>query len=309
MPDTTTRPTGEEVLAGPPRNRRRCARAAPRRLRLVSITARPRALRRSPSSGTELGRCHGSWPGWRGPAWPSAARPARDCSNAAVLAQNPVVRRALARVSVDRTGGAAALATKDRHSGHAARRTGWSCPGPAVVVVCGRSVCRAAPSPGRGAGTTGSRHRGSPRPWTGRHYAESRAGSPPRNGRRPRRRGSFLTPRVPRENPHFRYPPSADALRRRPAKRDVLVRIRGLRFHRGERAIFDGVDIDILRGKVTAIMGRPARQDDPAEADRGPAAAERGSIEVDGQKNPRPRDPRSLRAAQAHGMLFQSGAC
>ena len=36
---------------------------------------------------------------------------------------------------------------------------------------------------------------------------------------------------------------------------EVLVRIRGLTFHRGSRAIFDGVDIDIRRGAVTAIMG------------------------------------------------------
>ena len=36
---------------------------------------------------------------------------------------------------------------------------------------------------------------------------------------------------------------------------DTLVRIRGLRYARGDRMIFDGVDLDIPRGKVTAIMG------------------------------------------------------
>ena len=36
---------------------------------------------------------------------------------------------------------------------------------------------------------------------------------------------------------------------------DTLVNIRDLRFSRGERVIFDGVDLDIPRGKVTAIMG------------------------------------------------------
>ena len=35
----------------------------------------------------------------------------------------------------------------------------------------------------------------------------------------------------------------------------LLVEIRGLVFARGSRVIFDGVDIDIPRGKVTAIMG------------------------------------------------------
>ncbi len=36
---------------------------------------------------------------------------------------------------------------------------------------------------------------------------------------------------------------------------DVLVRVRGLHFARGSRPIFRGVDLDIQRGKVVAIMG------------------------------------------------------
>jgi phospholipid/cholesterol/gamma-HCH transport system ATP-binding protein len=39
------------------------------------------------------------------------------------------------------------------------------------------------------------------------------------------------------------------------APQDSLVRIRDLRFTRGARAIYDGVDLDIPRGKVTTIMG------------------------------------------------------
>ena len=35
----------------------------------------------------------------------------------------------------------------------------------------------------------------------------------------------------------------------------VLVKVRGLKFARGKRMIFDGVDLDIQRGKITAIMG------------------------------------------------------
>ena len=34
-----------------------------------------------------------------------------------------------------------------------------------------------------------------------------------------------------------------------------LIEIRDLHFYRGDRAIFKGVDLDIYRGKVTAIMG------------------------------------------------------
>ncbi|WP_043114173.1 ABC transporter ATP-binding protein [Solimonas soli] len=34
-----------------------------------------------------------------------------------------------------------------------------------------------------------------------------------------------------------------------------LVRVRGLHFSRGSRKIYDGVDVDIARGRITAIMG------------------------------------------------------
>ncbi|HEY0975749.1 MAG TPA: ABC transporter ATP-binding protein [Solimonas sp.] len=40
-----------------------------------------------------------------------------------------------------------------------------------------------------------------------------------------------------------------------PADTDMLVRVRGLHFGHGSRKIYDGVDVDIPRGKVTAIMG------------------------------------------------------
>ncbi|HMO12385.1 MAG TPA: ATP-binding cassette domain-containing protein, partial [Actinotalea sp.] len=36
---------------------------------------------------------------------------------------------------------------------------------------------------------------------------------------------------------------------------DPLVEIRGLRFRRGRRVIFDGVDLVIPRGRITAVMG------------------------------------------------------
>jgi phospholipid/cholesterol/gamma-HCH transport system ATP-binding protein len=97
--------------------------------------------------------------------------------------------------------------------------------------------------------------------------------------------------------------------RRRPAKRDVLVRIRGLRFHRGDRAIFDGVDIDILRGKVTAIMGPSGTgKTTLLKLIGGQLRPSAGSIEVDGQNIHAlgTRDLYELRKRM--GMLFQSGA-
>ena len=36
---------------------------------------------------------------------------------------------------------------------------------------------------------------------------------------------------------------------------DAVVEVRGLHFSRGSRVIFRGIDVDIRRGKVTAIMG------------------------------------------------------
>ena len=39
------------------------------------------------------------------------------------------------------------------------------------------------------------------------------------------------------------------------ANSDPVVEIQGLRFYRGSRPIFDGVDIRVAHGKVTAIMG------------------------------------------------------
>ncbi|MEY4516424.1 MAG: hypothetical protein RL180_770, partial [Pseudomonadota bacterium] len=34
-----------------------------------------------------------------------------------------------------------------------------------------------------------------------------------------------------------------------------LIRVRNLVFHRGDRPIFDGVNLDIHRGRITGIMG------------------------------------------------------
>ena len=42
-------------------------------------------------------------------------------------------------------------------------------------------------------------------------------------------------------------------MNRQAAPNETLVRIRGLKFNRGSRVIFDGVDIDIPRGGVTAM--------------------------------------------------------
>ena len=90
---------------------------------------------------------------------------------------------------------------------------------------------------------------------------------------------------------------------------DTLIKIRQLVFSRGDRAIFDGVEMDIQRGKITAIMGPSGTGKTTLlkliGAQLKPAS---GSIEVDGENvHKLPRD--DLYALRKRmGMLFQSGA-
>ena len=90
---------------------------------------------------------------------------------------------------------------------------------------------------------------------------------------------------------------------------EPLVKIRNLRFCRGERAIFDGVDIEIPRGAITAIMGPSGTgKTTLLKLIGGQLQPESGSIEVDGQniQDLSRRDLYKLRMRM--GMLFQSGA-
>jgi len=88
-----------------------------------------------------------------------------------------------------------------------------------------------------------------------------------------------------------------------------LIKIRDLHFYRGDRPIFDGVDIDIEQGKVTAIMGPSGTgKTTLLKLIGGQLRPDQGSIEVDG------RDVHKLSRSELYalrkrmGMLFQSGA-
>lgn len=95
----------------------------------------------------------------------------------------------------------------------------------------------------------------------------------------------------------------------RDREQDALVRVRGLRFSRGPQTIFDGVDLDIPRGKITAIMG-------PSGTGKttllrllgGQLRPDAGSIVVDGEEVPRLSHKALYRLRKRMGMLFQSGA-
>ncbi|MFP5440743.1 MAG: ATP-binding cassette domain-containing protein [Gammaproteobacteria bacterium] len=87
------------------------------------------------------------------------------------------------------------------------------------------------------------------------------------------------------------------------------VEIRGLVFRRGERAIFDGVDIDIVRGRITAILGPSGTgKTTLLKLIGGQLRPDAGTVKVEG------RDLAGLNRAGLYevrsrmGMLFQSGA-
>ena len=88
-----------------------------------------------------------------------------------------------------------------------------------------------------------------------------------------------------------------------------LVEIRGLRFARGRRMIFDGVDIDIPRGKVTAIMGPSGTgKTTLLRLIGGQLKPLSGSIKVDGEEVPKLGRTALYKLRKRMGMLFQSGA-
>lgn len=93
------------------------------------------------------------------------------------------------------------------------------------------------------------------------------------------------------------------------ADNDTLVSIRGLRYARGDRMIFDGVDLDIPRGKVTAIMGPSGTgKTTLLRLIGGQLCPHEGSIRVDGLEVPELGRSELYHLRKRMGMLFQSGA-
>lgn len=93
------------------------------------------------------------------------------------------------------------------------------------------------------------------------------------------------------------------------AEHDIFIKVRNLRFARGSRWIFDNIDMDIPRGKVTAIMGPSGtgkttllrligRQLKP----------QAGTIEINGRNLAQLSRTQLFELRKKMGMLFQSGA-
>ena len=88
-----------------------------------------------------------------------------------------------------------------------------------------------------------------------------------------------------------------------------LVKIRNLSFSRGARRIFDGIDLDIQRGKVTAIMGPSGTgKTTLLRLIGGQLRPDAGTVEVDGQSVPLLGRRQLYQLRKRMGMLFQNGA-
>lgn len=88
-----------------------------------------------------------------------------------------------------------------------------------------------------------------------------------------------------------------------------LITVRNLSFRRGERVIFQNVDLDIPRGKVTAIMGPSGTgKTTLLRLIGGQIRPDAGTIEVDGLQVPELGRRELYQLRKRMGMLFQSGA-
>jgi len=90
---------------------------------------------------------------------------------------------------------------------------------------------------------------------------------------------------------------------------DSLVKARGLHFSHGDRAILDGVDIDIPRGSVTTIMGPSGTgKTTLLRLIGGQLRPSAGTLLVDGQNVPDLSRRELFFLRRRMGMMFQSGA-
>ena len=92
-------------------------------------------------------------------------------------------------------------------------------------------------------------------------------------------------------------------------KQEPVVQIRDLTFTYGERVVFDGIDLDIMPGCVTAILGPSGTgKTTLLRLIGGQLHPQSGSVSVYGEQVPGLNRKDLYRLRRRMGMLFQSGA-
>ncbi len=90
---------------------------------------------------------------------------------------------------------------------------------------------------------------------------------------------------------------------------DTLIKIRDMTFSRGDRKIFDGINMDIPRKGITAIMGPSGTgKTTLLKLIGGQLHPDTGSIEVDGLNVHKLKTSELYALRKRMGMLFQTGA-
>jgi phospholipid/cholesterol/gamma-HCH transport system ATP-binding protein len=88
-----------------------------------------------------------------------------------------------------------------------------------------------------------------------------------------------------------------------------IIEVRGLSFSQGDRVVFDGIDMDIPRGQITAIMGPSGTgKTTLMRLITGQIKPDAGTIMVDGENISTLQRNDLYRVRRKMGMLFQSGA-
>lgn len=90
---------------------------------------------------------------------------------------------------------------------------------------------------------------------------------------------------------------------------NTLIEINGLIFKRGERTIYDNLNLRVQKGKITAIMGPSGiGKTTLLKLIGGQLHPEQGEILFDGKDICRMSNSELYKTRQRMGMLFQSGA-
>ncbi|HEX6930065.1 MAG TPA: ABC transporter ATP-binding protein [Gammaproteobacteria bacterium] len=90
---------------------------------------------------------------------------------------------------------------------------------------------------------------------------------------------------------------------------DVLIEIRGLKYRRGDKIIFDGIDVDIPAGGVTAFMGPSGTgKTTLLRLITGQLRPDAGTVRVAGQDVSELRRDALYKLRKRMGFLFQNGA-